>query len=50
MNFYSNLTIFNESSPHFEGKLTSFVAVLAQTDVFVVLDRDYTIPKSLLID
>ena len=30
MNFYSNLTIFYLTSPHFEGKLTSFVAILAQ--------------------
>ena len=30
MNFYSNLTIFCKASPHFWGKLTSSVAVLAQ--------------------
>ena len=30
MDFYSNLTIFYETSPHFEGKWTRFVAVLAQ--------------------
>ena len=30
MDFYCNLTIFYETSPHFEGKWTRFVAVLAQ--------------------
>ena len=30
MNFYSNLTIFYQKSPHFEGKGTRFVAILAQ--------------------
>ena len=30
MGFYSNLTIFYQTSPHFEGKWTSFVAVLTQ--------------------
>ena len=30
MDFYSNLTIFSQTSPHFGGKLTSFVTVLAQ--------------------
>ena len=30
MNFYSNLIIFSLTNPPFEGKLTSFVAVLAQ--------------------
>ena len=51
MNFYSNLTIFYETSPHFEGKRTRFVAVLAQnTRVCVVVDQDYTIQKSVLVD
>ena len=31
MNFYSNLIIFSLTNPHFEGKLTSFVAVLVQS-------------------
>ena len=30
MDFYSNLTIFYQTSPHFGGKLTSFVTVLAE--------------------
>ena len=30
MDFYFNLTIFYQTSPHFGGKLTSFVAVPAQ--------------------
>ena len=30
MNFYSNLIIFYQTGPYFGGKLTSFVAVLAQ--------------------
>ena len=30
MNFYSNLTISYQIGPNFGGKLTSFVAVLAQ--------------------
>ena len=30
MEFYSNLTIFCQISPHFWGKLTRFVAVLGQ--------------------
>ena len=30
MNFYSNLTIISPTNPNFEGKLISFVAILAQ--------------------
>ena len=30
MEFYSNLIIFYQTSPHFGEKLTSFVAVLAR--------------------
>ena len=30
MDFYSNLAIFSQKSPNFEGKLTRFVTVLAQ--------------------
>ena len=49
MDFYSNLVIFYQTSPHTEGKLTSFVGVLAKkTCVFVVVGQDYTIPKSIL--
>ena len=30
MDFYSNLNIFYQTSPNFEGKLTSFVPILAK--------------------
>ena len=51
MNFYSNLTIFYETSPHFEGKWTHFVAIPAQNRyVCVVVERDHTIPRSILVD
>ena len=33
MDFYSNLIIFYQTGPHFGGKLTSFVAVLAQNPI-----------------
>ena len=50
MNFFSNLTIFYQTSPHFEGKWTRFVANLAKTHVCVVVDQDSTIQKSTLVD
>ena len=50
MNFYSNLTIFYQTSPHFEGKWTRFVAILAKRHVCMVVDQDYTIQKSTLVD
>ena len=33
IDFYSNLAIFSQTSHHFGGKLTSFVAVLAQNTI-----------------
>ena len=32
MNFYSNLTIFCQTSPHFEGKLNALAASMAKEE------------------
>ena len=50
MNSHSNFTILYQTSSRFEGKLTSFVTVMAQNiGVCVVLSWDYTTPKQILV-